>query len=523
MPTEARSTVEEIKNEGISVRWRFVSRDDIRQSLVLFFFFFGAFAYFHHYLPGWNVSTRMDLTYSIVEFGKLDIDYYYNKQITETGDLAVFQGHYYCDKSPALSFTGVPFYAIQFYAREYMGFGRSWPELVWRQVSRYLTGLPTVCFPSALLGVLLWWMARGFGLSGNRAAVVSFALLCGTHLWGYATLYYAYLPACLCATACYAVLRSWRGEDDATALSRGPRLFVAGLLIGLAWYYEYTNGLVGIGLGVYALWRVRRRPWALWKFVLGGLIPVALLFAYTYHIFGEFSIPYKYEKDTLFREEMAKGFQGIHLPNWNVFYYIAVHPFRGLFFISPVLILWFAGVWRGLVVASNRKYLPDVLLSVYVVVAYFLFNSGYYLWWGGWATGPRFLCPAIPFFLVPLILFLKEGGKGRTFVFGLLLAVSFFWNFVIVATDPQVPLVDSKEVLFHATVSHDLTSPILVYCLPWFFEGRLALNVGNVLLRLDGLFSLVPLMAYWGLLAVYWRTIERRRGLLRSFHLFDGA
>lgn len=51
--------------------------------------------------------SQLALTRAIVDEGRLEIDSYYN----ETGDRAYYNGHYYTDKAPGLSFLALPVYA----------------------------------------------------------------------------------------------------------------------------------------------------------------------------------------------------------------------------------------------------------------------------------------------------------------------------------------------------------------------------------------------------------------------------
>ena len=488
--------------------------------LVLCGAFFVTFAYFLHVKPGWNVNTRLALTYAVVEQGTFAIDDYHGKYYMDTGDKAYFKGHFYCDKSPALSFLAVPLYFAMWQAKMRWGYMADMPHPTWVLTTLYVITMTTVGIAGALVGVLLWWFARRFGSSFWTAIALSVALLCGTLLLGYCSLFFPYLPSMLCFLGSYGILLSGRlGGEEARAagapppLARGLRLFWAGLLLGMAWFFEFTTGLLGIGLGVYALWAVRRGPAAMGKFIAGGLIPVGVFFLYTHHIFGEFSVPYKYEYSEFFRREMAKGFQGIHLPRLGVLYYITIHPFKGLFYYSPVLLLWIAGVWRGLWDKRVGRFRADVVLSVYVVVAYFVFGSGYYLWWGGWAAGDRNLCPAIPFFLAPLALWLAPpAGRWKLWLFVPLLAVSLGLNFVIAAVDPQLDQNIPETVLLQADISANYPSPIHHYTFPAFFHGDVALNLGMLLLKLRGLWSLAPLAATWAAALLWLRRRARPAG-----------
>ena len=628
--------------------------------LALFFSLWFTFAYFNHLRPGWNVNSRLDLVYALVERGTFAIDAYHDdkkNRLTATGDKAFYGGHYYCDKSPALSFMATPLYALIWQARLRSGFlgelhSRNYGY--WLFWTRYVLTVTTVGLSAALLGLLCWGLARRFGVGPYAAFVLSAGILLGTLLFGYSTLFFAYLPSALCCMASYRILLSGRlsdcglriadcelrtmgsnpqspipnpqsaveksairnpqsaipnpqseieksairnpqspipnpqseieksairnpqspipnpqSETEKSAirnpqspiltspppfhpsLTEGWSLFWAGLLLGLGWFFEYTAGLAGIGLGAYALWAVRRKPWSLWKFILGGLIPVICLFTYTYHLFGEFAIPYKYEVNDFFRSEMAKGFQGIHLPRLAVLYYVTIHPFRGLFFYSPFLLLAFAGMWRMLkrepdsvqhsaltphpsvlsppssvlspqssvLSPQHSSFAPDALLSAFVIVAYLLFNSGYYMWWGGWASGPRLLCPAVPFLAAPLAFWLAKTDSKNLVVFSTLLAVSLALNFMIVSVDPQVPTGLDDEVELNPRISDNLPCPVFAALLPAFCEGEVARNLGTeapLLVGfsrgLTGKTSLLPLGVLWILVGAWlWRE-KRRRG-----------
>lgn len=498
--------------------------------LVLFLLLWFTFGYFLNQEFGWNVKTRMDLTFAIVEHGTLNIDDYHDPQknpVTWTNDKAFFQGHFYCDKPPAMSFTAVPLYAICYLVRDWFPGLSEMPYPQWVSLSIYVATLFTSALSAALLGCILLAIARRFGLSEKAGFVLGVGLTVGTVLAGYAALFYAYLPAALLSASAYLILLDARlkGGD---ALTRGPRLFWAGLLIGGAWFFDLTAGLSGLGLSLYALWSVRRNVVCLWKLAAGGAIPVILFAAYSYTLFGEFAIPHKYEYVELFRNEMAQGFEGIHLPRLTALYYLTIHPFKGLFFYSPFLVLAFAGLWTGLRGKASRKdepgFAPDMVLALGMISAYLLYNSGYYMWWGGWAAGPRLLCPVIPYFVAPLALWLRQPTQLRAGLFGALLTVSLLLNFMILAVDPQIPTGIDNDPIMRATIADNLPSTVLSEIVPRFcigeavYEGKrlnmLSLNLGNVVLGWSGKTALLPLAAIW-IAAAIWLACRKENGPAR--------
>src|SRR5262245_29611399 len=74
-------------------------------AIAIFLLAFGAFAWVTPQDPGNDpVVTRLGLTLSIVGSGRLDIDRFADHTI----DKALFEGHYYADKVPGLSFLAIP-------------------------------------------------------------------------------------------------------------------------------------------------------------------------------------------------------------------------------------------------------------------------------------------------------------------------------------------------------------------------------------------------------------------------------
>src|SRR6185295_5846805 len=71
--------------------------------LPLFTVLFVSYAYFYQ-AGGWNQNSRFNLVRAITNDHSLRVDPYHRS----TGDLAVFEGHYYSDKAPGLSLTAVP-------------------------------------------------------------------------------------------------------------------------------------------------------------------------------------------------------------------------------------------------------------------------------------------------------------------------------------------------------------------------------------------------------------------------------
>jgi hypothetical protein len=269
------------------------------------------------------------------------------------------------------------------------------------------------------------------------------------------------------------------------------RSVAMGALISMSAVFEHVFGLACValaGLIVVTLSLKRSLPGLL----AGGILPVAGVAAYYYSLSGEFSLPYAFESTARFREGMSAGFMGITRPKLSVLYYITVHPYRGLFFFSPVLLLFFVGT--PLVLRLRRPLRVDLLCAYLVLVAYLLFNSSYYMWWGGWSLGPRHLIPALAFLFLPIAVVMGQSGRWRVAVFTLgMVAVAL--HLPAILTNPHVPSLHSDAVLMAPSIFDNLESPRLTQTLPNFAQGEIATVLPW---RQSGAFlPLMPLLMMW--------------------------
>jgi hypothetical protein len=121
-------------------------------------------------------------------------------------------------------------------------------------------------------------------------------------------------------------------------------------------------------------------------------LPLLLFFAYSIHIFGKPTIPYSYEVSEYFREGMSNGVMGVTAPKAGADVVPVVAPVPR----HPVLVAVAADDdgHRGLGDPPPSRAAPDRSSPALVTfIGYFLFNAGYYQWWGGSAMGPRLMIP----------------------------------------------------------------------------------------------------------------------------------
>jgi hypothetical protein len=105
-----------------------------------------------------------------------------------------------------------------------------------------------------------------------------------------------------------------------------------------------------------------------------------------------FTMGYSLEVEESF-SGIREGLFGFTVPSIGTFYMIALSPERGLFFYMPWAVPALAGLWgRG----GIRKALGEGP-GIPLVVAWLLLFSAQYARASGWAFGPRYLIPVIPF------------------------------------------------------------------------------------------------------------------------------
>jgi len=367
-----------------------------------------AFPY-HPPLRSPNELCRLWQTRALVEYRTLAInqalrDYGY------VGDLSVKDGQYFPSKAPLLSFAAVPVYLM---LRLWGGGGRyAVPEVALVFWSRlFITVLPTL----AML-VFLHRFLRAY-LSDAWADVMVATYAVGSLALGYSLLFISHQPTSVLLFFCfYAIWRAGSGDANERAY------LAAGAFGGAAIACEYTSVLTLVPLVVYAALNVvakfrdpKERLGALRRSLalgtLGAAPFVIALMLYHQACFGNpFESGYRYLNDPGYQGWHLGGFLGIGLPDARAFILSAFSPLRGLFVLSPFLLLAIPGlvlIWKQYR-RGDKSLGPLFWLSLLQLIAHAYFTSSFSYQSWGWATGPRHMTPLIPYLLLPAGWVLRE-------------------------------------------------------------------------------------------------------------------
>ena len=258
---------------------------------------------------------------------------------------------------------------------------RSADEMVWG------IGLWGAVLPAIVMLLLVRWAADRLEPGYGTAAAMTLGL--GTLLLPLGTLLFSHvLAACLGFAAFVLLFRERDGPPQLWPVA------AAGALIGFAMTTEYALLFSGIVLGVYALLRGPRVRRAL-VFVGGGAVGIAPLAIYNQAVYG--SITHVAYSDLAHHQS---GFFGIRLPSATVAIAL-LGDSRGLLTLQEAADLGCRAI-AGIVVLYRRGRRAEALVIAGIGVLYLLYNSGYFLPFGGGSPGPRYLTPVLPFLAVAL-------------------------------------------------------------------------------------------------------------------------
>jgi hypothetical protein len=398
---------------------------------------------------GWNGEAHFALVQSLTD-GTPRIDGHLN----QSGDIAYVDGHYYAAKAPGLAMFSVPAYVLaDAFGAIPLGPPTSPPAGAHTldEKTMWYANLVVVAAYLCLLLLIRWAVDRSIGKGGTAVALM---LGLGTLLLPYATTYFAHDLAATLGFSAFSL----------AIYTRPPRplrvLVGAGVLAGLAIVVEFPAAMVAVAVALYvALESPHLRRLA--SFAAGALLGISPLFVFNTWAFGS---PLRTSYSHAVKELGASGHDVVGAN--DVGFYGLTHPsigalldllfsYRGLFVLTPITALALIGL-PGL---ARRGHRSEALFVAGLTAAMLLYNASYYLPFGGFSAGPRFLILLLPFLAFPLA---DVWLRWRTVTL-VVAAVSAFWMISATLAGPNLPDVDSPN-LWLARLAHDdhLTESIVI-------------------------------------------------------------
>jgi hypothetical protein len=378
---------------------------------------------------GWAQMAHYDQVQAFSK-GQTQIDQWH----WDTNDKAWVDGHFYSVKSPGMAALTTPLYeaieglggdklaraAVSNAQRtahpkwipdsviplENYGYDVERGERVQAAVEQstpivWALTLLAAVIPAILLLLGVRWAADRFLPGYGTAAAITFGL--ATVVMTFAAEFFSHVISAGFGFAAFCLLMKERDGPP-----RWGMVAAAGLLAGLAVTFEFQTGLVGIVLFGYALSRPHKtgRAGARPRIMLrrgaayaGGAVAGALpMLAFNVWAFGNplklaygdaVAFPGASGHDVLGLN--SHGFFGITAPRFDSAVSLLLAG-KGLLVLTPIIVMAVVGVFM-----MRKQHRAEANTILAVAAVYFVYNSGYWLPFGGGTPGPRFLIPALPF------------------------------------------------------------------------------------------------------------------------------
>jgi hypothetical protein len=360
----------------------------------------------------------------------------------------VFEGHYYADKVPGLSFLAIPVVAATALVIKAMhgAVDSSDPADFRRFVQTASIAVNGLI--SAIATAVLFLTAIRLGTTRTGALFAAGTLAFATFFFGWSSTFFAHsVSGSLLMFVAAAIAFAFAG--DRAGQSRPPSMLFGlglGMLLGYTLVVDLTASPACCGVLTLAL-AARRGAAAFFRtasgLALGGVLGLLPLLVYNHLAFGS-PFTFGYSKVVGY-EGMRQGFFGIAWPKPGVVVELLFGLYRGLLPLSPVLVLVPVGLhvmWRE----PSTRVAAGAILAV--LFSFLWINASYYYWDGGWSTGPRHLVPMLPLCCLALAFAWPRAFWARTVTL-VLLAASLVLSLICAVAGMLAPTKYANPLVGH--------------------------------------------------------------------------
>lgn len=288
-------------------------------------------------------------------------------------------GQVFSKKGPALSFLAAPWYLLLHLFRYFN-----------IHVGQLQATLLFNAFVTAATAAVLWLTVLRLGYGDRTGMALGLLFGLATIAWPYAKQFFGEPLSALALLTTFYGLLAWRQDG------RKRWLALAGLAAGAVLATVNAHAVL---VAVLLVWSVADRLLSrdpertrsglsgMALFVVPILVTGVLLVAYNLIRFGS-------PLDTGYHFESGEGFT---TPIWQGLWGLLFSPYRSVFLHTPLFIasvLAFVPFFRR----NRSEAIAIASLSASLILLY----SAWWMWWGGFAWGPRFLVPLTPFWVLLL-------------------------------------------------------------------------------------------------------------------------
>jgi len=385
--------------------------------------FFLAFVFINlflcsYYLDMWTTPSTLSrafTVYQLSEKGVYNIDPY--AQMCD--DKSKIGEHFYSDKAPLPAFFVYPFnvllqnstftealkYADQYY-----------PIHIWRinglpdgRTTEFFFITPVIFLGSLIVGslpFLLILIITYISLQKNKITFSPIYLMLafyGSYLFVYSGTFFNHIFAGALLLLSYYFIKE-------------RKYLWSGIFLGLSFISEYPVGLA-IPIWFVLIFLNERKIKPLFLFSTGLLPGLLVLLFYNYYTSGSLlTMSYAYNADTAYKEIHQN--YGFSFPSFKSLWGLSFSGYMGLFIFAPLL---FVSMFYFIKENLKSKWLIMLKTNYLAIftIAYFAMISCYFIWWGGWSYGPRYLIVLAVLLLYESILMLSalKFNKIAFFIF----------------------------------------------------------------------------------------------------------